>query len=592
MARLLEGVEHEAYALRGHVGHDAVGGEAVVARVEDALRARAAQDVHHRGLARRAAPLGHAQHAAHHLLGLHRCVLLLHVNRAVGAVLAAPRLRGLAEVAQQVGAQAVGGGAVERHLLEALAVALVQQGRRLGVAAVGLGVVAAAVDEELAGLHVFLVVDEDAVGRGPVAAGAARLLIVSLQVGGHVVVDDKAHVGLVDAHAEGVGGHHHAGAVVEELVLVGAALLGGKARVVARGGEALLPEQVAHVLHGLAGGAVHDARLPRARRRATGVAQGGAGGHEAHERRVLVARLGALHAEVEVGPVEAAHKHEGLAQLQGVHDVGAHLLGGRRGERSHAGTGGQALHETGYLAVVGAEVLAPLRHAVRLVHGDEVDGHGVGELGQARAGEALGRHIEQTDLPGRRTGEGIGLLGGAERGVDARGGDASLFQARHLVFHERDEGRHHKREAGQHERGDLVDDGLARARGHDAQHVAALEHRGHQVALVGAEVVVAEALLEQRTRSAHGRRVGGGGGVAAGRDGMLARLDDGGTCGDGLAGLGGGIAGLGAGARGDRLAGGLIGAGRLGNGLVFGLVGHLGSLRHLCGMPAIVGPDG
>ena len=194
------------------------------------------------------------------------------------------------------------------------------------------------------------------------------------------------------------------------------------------------------MLHGLARGAVHDARLSRAGDGAIGVTQGGAGGHEAHERRVLVARLGALHAEVEVGPVEAAHEHEGVAQLQGVHDVGAHLLGGGGGERSHAGTGGQALHEAGYLAVVGTEVLAPLRHAVRLVHGDEVDGHGVGELGQARAGEALGRHVEQADLPGRRTGEGIGLLGGAERGVDARGGDASLLKARHLVFHERDEG--------------------------------------------------------------------------------------------------------------------------------------------------------
>jgi hypothetical protein len=43
-------------------------------------------------------------------------------------------------------------------------------------------------------------------------------------------VRDEAHVGLVDAHAEGDGGHHHEAVLAQEAVLVGAARVGLQAR--------------------------------------------------------------------------------------------------------------------------------------------------------------------------------------------------------------------------------------------------------------------------------------------------------------------------------------------------------------------------
>ena len=415
---------------------------------------------------------------------------------------------GLAEVTQQVRAQTVGRGAIERHLLEALAVPRIQQVGRLGVTAARLKLVSAAIDKELAGLHVLLVVDEDAVGSRPVTSGASRLLIITFEVRRHVVVDDKADVGLVDAHAEGVGGHHHVCPVVEELLLVGMALLRGKAGVIARGGKTLLPQQLADVFHGFARGAIHDARLARLPRLTCGIALCGTGRDETQKRAILVTRLRALHSEVEVRPVEAAHEHEGVAQLEGVHDVAAHLLGGGRREGGHGGAGRQALHEPGDGAVVGAEVLPPLRHAVRLVHGHERDARNLGKLGHARRGEALGCHVEQLHVTRQSVRKGPGLLVGALGAVDARGGNPSLLQARYLVFHKRDERGHHKCEPRQQQRGYLVDHRLAGAGGHDAKHVAAGKHLFHQVALVGTEVVVTEPLLEGGAGILHGGHLG------------------------------------------------------------------------------------
>ncbi len=57
----------------------------------------------------------------------------------------------------------------------------------------------------------YLRVEVDvAVGRQSVAAGAADLLDVGLEVARRVVVDDGADVGLVDAHAERHRRHHDA----------------------------------------------------------------------------------------------------------------------------------------------------------------------------------------------------------------------------------------------------------------------------------------------------------------------------------------------------------------------------------------------
>ena len=66
---------------------------------------------------------------------------------------------------------------------------------------------------------VAAVEEQNGSGRLTVASGTASLLEVSLEGVGTVVVDDQSDVGLVDAHAEGVGGYHDARAVVLPVAL-------------------------------------------------------------------------------------------------------------------------------------------------------------------------------------------------------------------------------------------------------------------------------------------------------------------------------------------------------------------------------------
>ena len=89
-------------------------------------------------------------------------------------------------------------------------------------------------------------VEQHALRRLAVATGAAGLLVVGFERPRQVEVDDRADVGLVDAHAEGVGGDDDLGLAAHEPVLGLGPLLAGQARVVDDGLAAqLLLEELA-----------------------------------------------------------------------------------------------------------------------------------------------------------------------------------------------------------------------------------------------------------------------------------------------------------------------------------------------------------
>ena len=136
---------------------------------------------------------------------------------AVAAVAAGGGM-GLAKVVQQLSPEAGLGLAVGHHVLQPQLIPVLDLGRLLW--GEGLVILPRLLEEELGRGHIPLAIEEDALRRLPIPAGPAGLLVVGLQALGHVVVDDKTHVGLVDAHAEGVGGHHHRFAVVLKVVLV------------------------------------------------------------------------------------------------------------------------------------------------------------------------------------------------------------------------------------------------------------------------------------------------------------------------------------------------------------------------------------
>ena len=70
---------------------------------------------------------------------------------------------------------------------------------------------------------------------------------------------DEADVGLVDAHAESDGGHHHDALLAQEAVLVAAAHIGVEPGVVGQRTDAFVVEPGRRLLHPLAALAVDDA---------------------------------------------------------------------------------------------------------------------------------------------------------------------------------------------------------------------------------------------------------------------------------------------------------------------------------------------
>ena len=61
-------------------------------------------------------------------------------------------------------------------------------------------------DEELLQADARLAEEEDSFGGLAVTTGAADLLVIGLERTGQIVVEHQAHVGAIDAHAEGIGG--------------------------------------------------------------------------------------------------------------------------------------------------------------------------------------------------------------------------------------------------------------------------------------------------------------------------------------------------------------------------------------------------
>ena len=301
-------------------------------------------------------------------------------------------------------------------------------------------------------------------------------------------MDDVAHVRLVDAHAERVRGHHDGRVVRYERALAFRAVGGRHACVIARRPHARGDERRVHLVGVFASRAVHDAAFQGMLQRIGG------------DARDLALGFQTFDAEVEVRAVEPGDHLVGVAKIQKAHDVAPHALRGRGRERRHGGPFRKLTYEVADGQIRRAEVLAPLRNAVRLVHGDERQGRLAGEREEARVGQALGRHVH--DLIGARQGAAKHrrLLPRRERGVEVGAAHAGVQQGPHLVAHERHERAHHQRQAVQHDARHLVAHRLARPRGHDRERVAPGQQRFHHALLSRAERVVPKVVLERLAR--------------------------------------------------------------------------------------------
>ena len=193
-------------------------------------------------------------------------------------------------------------------------------------------------------------------------------------------------------------------------------------------------------------------------------------------------------------------------QAEHLLNVRAHTLSRRSGKGRHDGALRQGIDELTNLQVGGTEILAPLAHAVGLVNGHERHANAAVRRGLLRKGQkawleqALGRHVHKLVAALARPLEHGVLLGRSKAGVEITGARTRREQRAGLVLHKRQQRTHHKGDAGQHERGYLVANGLAGARGHTTQRIATGQDRIDHAVLSRAKRGVAKIGAERVER--------------------------------------------------------------------------------------------
>ena len=214
----------------------------------------------------------------------------------------------------------------------------------------------------------------------------------------------------------------------------------------------------------------------------------------------LLAARGGDYVEAEVGALGAAVEDreldaEPVAEV--ADDVLAHVGlggGGEAEQRRDRLFTGLLADEAAHVAVVGAEVVTPAREAVRLVQHPAADLALVERGPQGAAAELLRRDQEDARAAEADALQRFPSFGHGEHPVDGHAAlDPMPLQPRHLVRHQRNEGRdHHRQRAGlvvAGDRGDLVAERLARAGGQDAERVPACHDLFDDGLLHGAPVV-------------------------------------------------------------------------------------------------------
>ena len=285
----------------------------------------------------------------------------------------------------------------------------------------------------------------------------------------------KAHIGFVDAHAERVGGDHHAGFPFHPALLLAVALPGLQTGMVIVGGNAVISQKLSGFRRALAVAHIHDARA-----RITV--------HDSQHPALLILLI--HHKIGEIGTLETLLEDILRLEVETQLDVLDHFRRGSGGERQH-GDLREYLADLRDFEVWRTEIITPLRNAMRLVHGNHGDGHTLEiDLEMVRL-KTFRRNVQKAVFRIEKDIVDGGLYFALPHsGIDGTGLDAAGAQMLHLVLHQRNERGNHDAEAALDERRHLKADGLAAARGKQRQCVAVLQNRKDNVLLQRPEAVV------------------------------------------------------------------------------------------------------
>ena len=177
-----------------------------------------------------------------------------------------------------------------------------------------------------------------------------------------------------------------------------------------------------------------------------------------------------------------------LGEAQPVHDVLGHAPGRRGRERQHRHAG-QLFAQLGDAQVGGAEIVAPLRNAVRLVHGQQRHLHPLHPQAESLGDEPLRSHVEELHVAVDAVVERDVDLPGRQARMHRHGGDPPGAQPVDLILHQGDQRRHDDAQPFARQGRHLVRERFSAAGGHQRERIAPGQDRKDDPLLHGPERV-------------------------------------------------------------------------------------------------------
>ena len=280
------------------------------------------------------------------------------------------------------------------------------------------------VDHQAAKPDIAHAVEHQGFRRKPVTPGSSDLLVVGLDGGRDVCVNDETDVRLVDAHAEGNGCHHDDAILGQKPVLVP------------------VPDVLIH------SGVIRQCRAT-VRRQALcrplrflareGVDNAGSSAVPVQHRVDLPCRgIPRGYADLQVWTVEAGDKNPCPTCEQPLDDIlpSDSICRCRKGAEPGIREMLRQFRET---TVVRAKVVAPLRDAVRLVDGKSCRTIAGEPIQHLRLHEPFRRDVEQAQPTLAQQVVGLGGIFPGRRRIESAGRHTVEAQRGHLITHQGDE---------------------------------------------------------------------------------------------------------------------------------------------------------
>ena len=188
----------------------------------------------------------------------------------------------------------------------------------------------------------------------------------------------------------------------------------------------------------------------------------------------------------EIRTVEGRFNTERVAQLEGGFNILADEFGRGRGKGGD-GALGKRFDNSSEFEVVRAEIMTPLRNAVRLVDGEEADVDFGKKVGEGRRIKAFRRDVKEIELIAIERDHNFAPFRRGGRGVNRRRVHAVFERRVDLILHEREERTNDDADALPDNRRKLIAERFPAPGRHDGKDVATLNNRARNFALVRAK---------------------------------------------------------------------------------------------------------